>query len=115
MTFQKRLEKSVTSTHYVDANIHHNLVTVILHFVNATHVHWYSKRQSTAETATFGSEFVGERTTVDQIIHLRTTLMCLGVPVNPISYMFGDNKAVVDNASIPTSVLFKKLHLAAYH
>ena len=112
--------KSVTSTNYVDANLHHDLVTrkvvtAILHFVNATPVHWYSKRQSPVETATIGSEFVAERTAVDEIIDLRTTLMYLSVPVNPRSYMFGDNKTVVDNASILTSVLSKRSHLAAYH
>ena len=31
------------------------------------------------------------------------------------SYMFGDNKSVVDSASIPTSTLSKKSTLASYH
>ena len=67
------------------------------------------------ETASFGSEFVAVGTAVDQIIDFRTTLMYLGVPVKPKSYMFGDNMTVVDNASIPTSALPKRSHLAAYH
>ena len=79
---------SDTSTHCVDVYLDHDLVaakavTTILHFVNATPAHWYSKRQSTVETATFGSEFVAARTTVDQIIDLRATLMYFGVLVNP--------------------------------
>ena len=67
------------------------------------------------ETATFGSEFVAATTAVDLIIGLRTTLMHFGIPVNAKSYMFGDNKAVVNNACIPTSVLFNRSHLAGYH
>ena len=51
----------------------------------------------------------------DQIIDLRYTLMYLGVPVRSKSYMFGDNKSVVDSASIPTSTLSKKSTLASYH
>ena len=56
------LGKQVTSTHYVDANLHHDLVTskavtVILHMFNAIPVHWHCRRQSTVETA-IGSEFV---------------------------------------------------------
>ena len=40
----KPLGKQVTSTHYVDANLHHDLVTgkavtAILHMLNATPVH----------------------------------------------------------------------------
>ena len=67
------------------------------------------------EIATFGSEFVAARTAVDQIIGLTTTLMHLSVLVKTKSCMFGDNKAAVDNASIPMSVLSKRSHLAAYH
>jgi hypothetical protein len=48
-------------------------VTGVLHFCNQTLVNWYSKRQATVETATFGSEFTAARIAVNQIIDLRTT------------------------------------------
>ena len=104
----------------MDANLHHDLitgkaVTAILHMLNATSAHWHCKRQSTIEMATFGSEFVAARNVVDKIIDLCLTLMYLGIPINPKSYMFGDNKAVVTNTMIPTSILCKRSHLAAYH
>ena len=110
----------MTTTTYVDANLHHDqgtgkAVTACLHIVNATPSHWYTKRQATVETATYGSEFVAARIAPDQIIDLRYTLMYLGVPVRSKSYMFGDNKSVVDSASIPTSTLLKKSTLASYH
>ena len=112
--------KQVTTTTYVDANLHHDqvtgkAVTACLHMVNATPSHWHTKRQATVETATFGSEFVAARIATDQIIHLRYTLMYLGVPVRSKCYMFGDNKSVVASASIPTSTLSKKSTLASYH
>ena len=47
-------------------------------------------------------------TTVDQIMDIWNTLMHVGVPVRPTSYIFGDNKSVVDNASIPISFLSKR-------
>ena len=53
-------------------------------------------RQARVETATFGSKFVAARIATDQIIDLRYTLMYLGVPNRSKSYMFGDNKSVVD-------------------
>ena len=112
--------KYVTTTTYVDANLHHDqvtgkAVTACLHIVNATPSHWYTKRQATVETATYGSEFVAARIATDQIIDLRYTPMYLGVPVRSKSYMFGDNKSVVDSASIPTSTLSKKSTLASYN
>ena len=98
----------MTTTTYVDTNLHHDqvtgaAVTACLHLVNATPSHWHTNRQATVETATFGSEFVAARITTDQIIDLRYTLMYLGVPIRSKSYMFGDNKSVVDSTSIPTS------------
>ena len=93
----KPLGKHVQTTHYVDANLHHDLatgkaVTAALHFLNQTPIDAYTKRQSTVETATYGSEFVAARTAVDQIIDIRTTLRYLGVPIRDKSYMFGDNR-----------------------
>jgi hypothetical protein len=49
-------------------------VTGVLHLCNQTLFDWYSKRQATVETATFGSEFTAATIAVDQIIDLKTTL-----------------------------------------
>ena len=116
----KPLGKHVQTTHYVDANLHHDLatgkaVTAALHFLNQTPIDAYTKRQSTVETATYGSEFVAARTAADQIIDIRTTLRYLGVPIRDKSYMFGDNKSVVTSSTIPNSTISKRHHLASYH
>ena len=116
----KPLGKHVQTTHYVDANLHHDLatgkaVTAALHFLNQTPIDAYTKRQSTVETATYGSEFVAARTAVDQIIDIHTTLRYLGVPIRDKSYMFGDNKSVVTSSTIPNSTISKRHHLASYH
>ena len=107
----------MTTTTYVDANLHHDqvtgkAVTACLHMVNATPSHWHTKRQPTVETATFGSEFVAARISTDQIIDLRYTLMYLGVPARSKSYMFGDNKSVVDSASIPYIHPIKEVNIS---
>jgi hypothetical protein len=52
---------------------------------------------------------------VDQIIKLRTTLRCVGVPVNEKSYIFGDNQSVCTICTIPHSSLNKRLNALAYH
>ena len=90
-------------------------LTAVLHLVNQTPFEWFCKRQATVETATFGSEFVAAKTAVDQIIDIRNSLRYLGVPIQGKTYMFGDNKSVVTNATLPHSQLNKR-HLAlAYH
>ena len=114
------LGKPLVLTHYVDANLYHDMVTgrsltAVLHLINQTPFEWYCKKQSTVETATFGSEFNAAKSAIEQIIDIRNTLRYFGVPIKGRSMMFGDNQSVVTNATIPHSQLNKR-HLAlAYH
>ena len=116
----KALGKPVTLIHYVDANLFHDAltgcsVTGILYMMNATPIDWYSKKQATVETATYGSEFVAARTCVDQIVDLQNTLRYLGVPIQEQSYMFGDNESVVNSSSVPHSKLHMRHTALSFH
>ena len=62
----ERLGEAVVATTTMDANLNHcsatgKSLTGCLHFVNKTPVDWYSKKQATVETATYGSEFVATK------------------------------------------------------
>ena len=114
------LGKPVMTTSYVDANLMHDMltgrsVTGVLHFVNQTPFDWYAKKQSTVETATYGSEMVAARTAVEQIIEHRNTLRYLGVKVMQHSYLFGDNESVVNGASTPQAKLNKRHNFLSFH
>ena len=114
------LGKEVQTTTFVDANLYHDLisgrsVTGVLHLLNKTPIDWFSKLQSTVETATFGSEYVAARTATEQIIDLRNTLRYLGVPIRGTSMMFGDNESVVNTASVPHARLLKRHVALSYH
>jgi hypothetical protein len=107
-------------TSFFDANLYHDMisgksVTGILHLFNQTPIDWFSKLQSTAETATFGSEYIAARTCTEQIIDLRLTLRYLGVPLNGRSMMFGDNESVINSAAIPHSKMHKRWVALSYH
>ena len=110
----------VRTTSYVDANLMHCKVTGksatgILHLVNQTPIAWFSKRQATVETATYGSEFVAARQATEQIMDLRYTLMYMGLPLDGPSWLFGDNKSVITSSTIPHSMLGKRHNALAYH
>ena len=90
-------------------------VTGIIHFVNQTPIDWYSKKQATAETATYGAEFVAARTCVEQIIDIRTTLRYLGVPIVGSSQMFGDNESVVNSSEHIHARLHKRHNALSFH
>ena len=90
-------------------------VAGILHFVNQTPFDWYAKKQSTVETATYGSEMVAARTAVESIIEHRNTLRYLGVPLMEHSYLFGDNESVVNGGTLPHAKLNKRHNFLSFH
>ena len=68
----KPLGKFMITTHYEDENLCHDImtgqfITGILHLINTTPFDWYSKKQVTCETATYGSEFVAARTCIEKL------------------------------------------------
>ena len=105
---------------YCDADHASNKVTRrshtgILIFVNMAPISWFSKRQNTVETSTFGSEFVALRIAVEKIISLRYKLRMMGVPIPESANIFVDNESVVKSSMNPETTLKKKHVSIAYH
>ncbi len=112
--------KPVRTTTFEDANLLHDLTTDrsatgILHLINQTPAAWFSKLQTSVETATYGSEFVAARLATEQIMDLWYTLRMLGVPLDGKAYMFGDNESVLTSSTIPHSSLNKRHNALSYH
>jgi hypothetical protein len=80
-----------------------------------TPLEWYSKKQPTVETATYGSEIIAARTCVEQIIDLRNTLQYHGVPFQEKCYMFGDNKSAVDSSMQVNAKLHNRHTILSFH
>ncbi len=105
---------------FVDADHAGNLVTRrshtgILIFCIRAPIVWFSKRQNTVETSTFGSEFIAARIAVELIESLRYKLRMFGVPIDGPTNMYCDNGSVVTICTKPESVLRKKHNAIAYH
>ena len=116
----KPLGEAVVTTTAMDANLNHSLatgksLTGCLHFVNKFPVNWYSKKQATAETATYGSEFVAAKTATEQIMDIRQTLRYLGAPIGSKSFLFGNNRSVVTSSTLLHSTLTKHHNVLAFH
>ena len=90
-------------------------VTGVLHYLNKTPIDWFSKKQATVETATFGSEESATRTALEQLTANKLTLLYLGVPVIDKSILFGDNKTAVDAGTLPHAKLHKRHLMLSYH
>jgi hypothetical protein len=114
------LGEQMNTTCYVDADHAHDTVTRrsvsgIILFLNGLPVKWYSKRQKTIETSSYGSELVAARIAVELIQELRYKLRMLGIPVLAPTTTYGDNMSVVLNTTLPSSQLKKKHNAIAYH
>ena len=112
--------ESVSTHCFLDSDHAGNTVTRrsqtgLLLFVNRAPIAWYSKRQNTVETSTFGSEFIAMKTVVEKIEALRYKLRMFGVPLEGPTNIFCDNESVFKNASIPDSTLKKKHTIICYH
>ena len=76
---------------------------------------WFSKKQNTVESSTFGSEFVAMRIPWDLIVSLWYKLRMFGVPIDGPTDVMCDNQGVVNNTSLPQSLLGKKNNAINYH
>ena len=89
--------------------------TGIIMFLNGTPVKWFSKRQSTIESSTYGSEIVAGRIAVEFAIEMRYKLRMLGVRVEGLCILYGNNNSMILNTTTPSSMIKKKHNSIAYH
>ena len=84
-------------------------------FLNSAPIYWFSKKQTSIETSSFGAEFIAMKQCCEYVRGLRYKLRMMGIPVDQPTYIFGDNQSVLYNTSSPHSVLKKKSSSIAYH
>jgi len=89
--------------------------TGFLVYLNCALIHWFSKKQNSVESSTFGSEFVSMKQCCEYLRGLRYKLRMMGIPVDGPCYIEGDNQSVLANTTIPDSTLKKKSQSIAYH
>lgn len=73
--------------------------TGIIIFLNNAPIIWYSKRQNTVESSTFGSELIALKQAVDMIKGLIYKLRMFGIPIDGEARIFCDNQAAVKSGS----------------
>jgi hypothetical protein len=114
------LGHSVTTTCWVDADhagcrLTRRSQTGLVIYVNSAPIVWFSKRQNTVESATFGAEFIALKTAIEHIDALRYKLRMFGIPLEGSTSVFCDNEAVVKNSTFTESTLKWKHLSIAYH
>ena len=83
--------------------------------LNNAPIFWFTKKQTSAETSSFGSEFVALKQCCEYLKSLRYKLRMMGMYVNNPCFVYGDNQSVLWNTTVPDSMLKKKTSSVAYH
>jgi hypothetical protein len=104
----------VDSDHAADLVSRRSRTGVLIYLLSAP-VIWYTKKQGSIETSSFGSEFTAMKTGMELVIGLRYKLRMMGVPIDGPTRIRADNMSVVSNCSRPESQLKKKSNSIAYH
>ena len=78
-------------------------------------IYWYSKKQTTVETITFGSEFMAVNQAEEYLQGLRYKIRMFGIHVNGPDFIYDDNQLVLVNSPTTESTLKKKIQSIASH
>ncbi len=89
--------------------------TGVLILLGMAPILWYSKKQGSIETSSFGSELTAMKTAVELVEGVRYKLRMMGVKLDGPCHIKGDNMSVIHNCSNPASQLKKKSNSIAYH
>jgi hypothetical protein len=85
-----------------------------LHFLNQTPIQWFLKKQNTVETITYSTEFMVARQACKQLINQCYTLLVMGIPLDPPSWLFSENQSDIMSSTIPSSTLNKRHNALSY-
>ena len=89
--------------------------TGTLVYLNCSLIPWWSKKQASIESSSFGAEFIAMKQCCEYLRGLRYNLRMMGIPCDQLSLIYGDNQSVLPNTTMPDSTLKKKSQSIAYH
>ena len=78
-------------------------------FLNNAPIYWYSKKQGSCETSSFGSKFIAMKSCCKYVRGLHYKLRMMGIDIlGEPTYIYRDNQSVLCNTTVPDSLLKKK-------
>ena len=83
-------------------------------YLNCAPIYWWSKKQNSVESLSFGSEFIAMKQCCEYVCGLRYKLRMMGISCEDPPFIYGDNQSVLANTTIPDSTLKKKSQSIAY-
>ena len=75
----------------------------------------YIQEETSCETSTFGSKFVAFKQAVGYVRGLRYKIRMFGIPCEEPTIIYGENKYVLVNTTVPDSTLKNKSNSIAFY
>ena len=108
------MHAKVDADHALDTVTRHSR-TGFLVYLNCAPEYWWSKKQDSVESSSFGSEFIAMKQCCEYVCGLRYKLRMMGISCDDPTFIYGDNQLVLANTTVPDLTLKKKLQSIAYH
>ena len=108
------MRAKVDADHASDTVTRRSRTGFLVH-LNCAPVHWWSKKQNSVESSSFGSEFIAMKQCCECLRGLRHKLRMMGIPIDGPAHICGDNQSVLANTTVPDSALKKKSQSIACH
>ena len=108
------LRAKVNADHASDMITRHSRMGFLV-YLNCAPIYWWSKKQNSVESLSFGSEFIAMKQCCEYVRGLRYKLRMMSIPCEDPTFIYGDNQSVLANTTIPDSTLKKKSQSIAYH
>ena len=89
--------------------------TGIIIYLNNSPVIWYSKKQNTVESSTFGSELIAMQIACNLLEALRYKLRMFGIKINSECDVYCDNNSIAKCSQRPDGRLSKKHNVICFH
>ena len=104
----------VDANHASDTVTHHSRTSFLV-YINSALVYWWSKKQASIESSSFGSDFIVMKQCCEYVCGLIYKLQMMGIPCNEPAFIYGDNQSVLVNTTTPDSTLKMKSQSITYH
>ena len=69
--------------------------------LNCAPIYWWSKKQNSVESSSFGSKFIAMKQCCEYVRGLRYKLRMMGISCEDPTFIYGDNQSVLANTTIP--------------
>ena len=104
----------VDADHASDTITRHSRMGFLV-YLNCAPIYWWSKKQNSVESSSFGSEFIAMKQCCEYVRGLRYKLRMMGISCDDPMFIYGDNQSVLANTTVPDSTLKKKSQSITYH